>query len=79
VAAIEAHAAAGGHGMAFVFVFAGARLILALGFSFTTGPARRVAIGYGVSTAGFVVSAFVPSPYQAGRLSLACRPSRGPG
>jgi low temperature requirement protein LtrA len=64
VAAIETHAAAGGHGMAFAFALAGARLILALGFSFTTGPARRVAIGYSVSAVGFVVSAFVPSPWR---------------
>jgi hypothetical protein len=64
VAAIEAHAAAGGHGMAFAFALAGARLVLALGFSFTTGPARRVAVGYAFSTAGFAVSAFVPSPWR---------------
>jgi low temperature requirement protein LtrA len=64
VAAIETHSAAGGQPMAFVFALAGARLILALGFSFTTGPSRRVAIGYGVSTAGFVVSAFVPGPWR---------------
>ncbi len=64
VAAIEAHAAAGGHGMAFAFALAGARLVLAAGLSVTTGPARRVAIGYAFSTAGFVVSAFVPSPWR---------------
>jgi low temperature requirement protein LtrA len=64
VAAIEAHAAAGGHGLAFAFALAGARLVLAAGFSFTAGPARRVAIGYGFSTAGFAVSAFVPSPWR---------------
>lgn len=64
VAAIETHAAAGGHEMAFAFALAGARLILALGFSFTTGPARRVAIGYSVSAVGFVVSAFMPSPWR---------------
>jgi hypothetical protein len=50
--------------MAFVFALAGARVILALGFSFTTGPARRVAVGYGVSAAGFAVSAFVPGPWR---------------
>ena len=66
VAAIETHAAASGHPMAFTFALAGARLILALGFAFSTDQARRVAIGYGVSTAGFVVSAFVPAPWRYG-------------
>jgi low temperature requirement protein LtrA len=64
VAAIEAHAAARGHGLAFAFALAGARLVLAAGFSVTAGPARRVAIGYAFSTAGFAVSAFVPSPWR---------------
>ena len=64
VAAIEAHAAAAGHGMAFAFALAGARLVLAAGFALTAGPARRVAVGYAFSTAGFAVSAFVPSPWR---------------
>ena len=64
VAAIETHAAAGGHGMAFTFALAGARLILALAFAFTAGQARRVALGYGLSTVAFAVSAFVPSPWR---------------
>jgi low temperature requirement protein LtrA len=66
VAAVETHAAASGQPMAFTFALAGARLILAVGFAFSTDQARRVAIGYGVSTAGFVVSAFVPSPWRYG-------------
>jgi low temperature requirement protein LtrA len=58
VAAIETHAAAGGHGLAFTFALAGARLILALAFAFTAGTARRVAIGYGLYAGGHLAPAF---------------------
>jgi low temperature requirement protein LtrA len=71
VAAIETHAAAGGHGLAFTFALAGARLILAVAFAFTTGTARRVAIGYGLSAVAFAVSAFVPGPWRYGLWAIA--------
>jgi low temperature requirement protein LtrA len=71
VAAIETHAAAGGHGLAFTFALAGARLILALAFAFTAGTARRVAIGYGLSAVAFAVSAFVPGPWRYGLWAIA--------
>jgi low temperature requirement protein LtrA len=62
VAAVETSSASHGHVMAFAFALAAARLVLALAFTFTAERARQVAIGYGVSTAVFVASAFVPSP-----------------
>jgi low temperature requirement protein LtrA len=63
VAAVETHAAAGGHGTAFMLALAAARLVLALAFAFTPGQGRQVAIGYGVSTVAFAVSAFLPGPW----------------
>jgi hypothetical protein len=64
VAAVETHSAAAGQVTAFAFALAAARLVLALAFDFTAGRARQVAIGYGVSTAVFAASAFVPSPWR---------------
>ncbi len=64
VAAVETHAAATGHGAAFIAALAAARFVLALAFAFTSDQGRQVAIGYGVSTVAFAVSAFVPGPWR---------------
>jgi Bacterial low temperature requirement A protein (LtrA) len=63
VAAVETHAAAAGHLLAFAFALAAARLLLALAFAFTAEQATQVALGYGLSTAVFAASAFAPSPW----------------
>ena len=71
VAAVETHAAADGHAMAFLIALAGARLVLALAFAFTLDHARQVTAGYGVSTVIFVASAFVPAPWRFVLLAFA--------
>src|SRR5262249_37417374 len=65
-------------GMAFTFALAGARLILALGFTFATDQARRVAIGYGVSPAGVARPGLLPRPGPAGRWGGPPPPAGGP-
>ena len=64
VAAVETHAAATGNVAAFVLALAAARLVLALAFAFTSDQGKQVAIGYGVSTVAFAVSALVPGPWR---------------
>lgn len=64
VAAVETHAAAAGHGAAFIAALAAARLVLALAFAFTDDHGRQVAVGYGVSTVVFAASAIVPGPWR---------------
>ncbi len=71
VAAVETHAAADGHAMAFLIALAGARLVLALAFAFTFDHARQVSAGYGVSTVIFVAAAFVPAPWRFVLLAFA--------
>ena len=71
VAAVEVHAAADGNEMAFVLALAGARVVLALAFAFTSDRARQVALGYGVSTVAFVIAAFLPSPWRYVLLAFA--------
>jgi low temperature requirement protein LtrA len=71
VAAVETHAAADGHAMAFLIALAGARLVLALAFAFTFDHARQVTAGYGVSTVIFVASAFVSTPWRFVLLAFA--------
>ena len=69
VAAVEVHAAASGHGMAFTIALAGARVVLALAFAFA--KVRQATLGYGVSAAIFVAAAFVPSPWRYALLAFA--------
>jgi low temperature requirement protein LtrA len=71
VAAVETHAAADGHAMAFLIALAGARLVLALAFAFTLDHAKQVTAGYGVSTVIFVASAFVPTRWRFVLLAFA--------
>ena len=71
VAAVETHAAADGHPMAFLVALAGARLILALAFAFAAGKAGQVTLGYGVSAAIFVAASLTPSPWRYPLLAFA--------
>src|SRR6185437_13667538 len=71
VAAVEAHAAADGHAMAFLVSLAGARLVLALAFAFGAGKARQVTLGYGASAAIFVAASFTPVPWRFPLLAFA--------
>jgi low temperature requirement protein LtrA len=71
VAAVDSHAAADGHAMAFLIALAGARLVLALAFAFTFDHARQVTAGYGVSAVIFVASAFVPTLWRFVLLAFA--------
>jgi low temperature requirement protein LtrA len=71
VAAVETHAAADGHAMAFLLALAGARLVLALAFAFASGKTRQVVLGYAVSAAIFVAASFTPSPWRYVLLAFA--------
>ncbi|MCK9879039.1 low temperature requirement protein A [Frankia sp. Ag45/Mut15] len=64
VAAVETHAAADGHATAFILALAGIRLVLAVGFLVIVGRSSWVALGYGLSTVAFAVSAVVPGPWR---------------
>jgi low temperature requirement protein LtrA len=75
VAAVEMHAAAEGHVVGFTLALAAARLVLLAAFAMGAGEdspgARRVAVGYSVSTVVFAASAFVSTPARVALWAVA--------
>ena len=63
IAATQAHHVFEGHPAGFALALAGARLVLAVAASGTSGASHRVRVGYAASAGLFVVSAFLPQPW----------------